>query len=135
MNIPTKKASLISFAICLFFSALSFAQQTEGIVRIESSAKIDKLLAQKKEYNRNLKTLKGFKIQLFYGNEKGAYEINDEFKALFPEISTKIVFSSPEWKVQVGNYKTRLEADRSLVEIKIEYPSAIIFTTDIDFED
>ena len=59
---------------------------------------------------------------------------DNEFKALFPKIPTKIVFSSPEWKVQVGNYITRLEADRSLVDIKKEFPSAIILATEIELK-
>jgi len=117
----------------MLLSFQSFAQQTEGTVKIESSAEIDDVIAQKKEYNKSLGTIEGYKIQLFYGNEKDAYEIKDEFKAIFPEISIKIIFSSPEWKVQAGNYKSRLEADNALVEIKIDFPNAIIFATDIEF--
>jgi hypothetical protein len=118
---------------CILLSIQSFAQQTKGTVKIESSTEIDEMISQKKDYNKSLGTIKGFKIQLFYGNEKDAYDVKDEFKAIFPKISTKIIFSSPEWKVQVGNYKTRLEADNALVEIKIDFPNAIIFATDIDF--
>ena len=120
-------------AFCTLLSFQSFAQQTEGTVKIESSAEVDEMIAQKKDYDKKLGTIKGYKIQLFYGNEKESYEVRDEFKAVFPEISTKIIFSSPEWKVQVGNYKTRLEADNALVEIKLDFPNAIIFATDIEF--
>ncbi|MCF6297828.1 MAG: SPOR domain-containing protein [Flavobacteriaceae bacterium] len=134
MNFQTKKIFFISFIFCVCLSIKSFAQQTKGIIRIESNAKIDRVLAQKKQYNNKLKTIKGFKIQLYYGGEDEAYKINNEFKALFSEIPIKIIFSSPEWKVQVGNYKTRLEADRFLIEIKKEYPSAIIFATNIHFK-
>jgi hypothetical protein len=133
MNSKFKFNATFTLAFCMLLSFQSFAQQTEGTVRIESSAEIDDVIAQKKEYNKSLGTIKGYKIQLFYGNEKDAYEIKDEFKAIFPEISTKIIFSSPEWKVQVGNYKTRLEADNALVEIKLDFPNAIIFATDIKF--
>ena len=120
-------------AFCTLLSFQSYAQQKEGVVQIESSAEVDEMIAQKKDYDKKLGTIKGYKIQLFYGNEKDAYEVRDEFKAVFPEITTKIIFSSPEWKVQVGNYKTRLEADSALVEIKLDFPNAIIFATDIEF--
>ncbi len=134
MSKQTKKTFLVSFIFFIFIGAQIFAQQTKGTVRIESGAKIDEMLAQKKQYNKSLKTYKGYKIQLFYGSEKGSYDIKDEFKALFPKVPTKIVFSSPEWKVQVGNYITRLEADRSLVDIKKEFPSAIILATEIELK-
>ena len=78
--------------------------------------------------------MKGYKIQLFYGGEKESYEVKDEFKASFPDIPTKIIFSSPQWKVQAGNFKTRLEADASLINIKKEYPGAIILATEIDLK-
>ena len=116
----------------LLFSIINYAQQKEGIVKIESSTNIDKVISQKKIYNKNLKSINGFKIQVFYGNEKNSYKVKDEFNALFEDIPAKIVFSSPQWKVQVGNFKTRLEADKTLLEIKKEYPSAIIVPTEID---
>lgn len=133
MNSKFKYFSKFIMAFCILLSIQSFAQQTKGTVKIESSTEIDEMISQKKDYNKSLGTIKGYKIQLFYGNEKDAYDVKDEFKAIFPKISTKIIFSSPEWKVQVGNYKTRLEADNALVEIKIDFPNAIIFATDIDF--
>ena len=134
MLFQTKKTILIFLLVCLFISYQGYAQQTKGEVKIQSSSKIDQLLALKKEYNKNSNELRGFKIQLYYGNEKKAYELKDEFEALFPEIPSKVNFGRPDWNVQVGNYKTRLEADRILVEIKKEYPSAIIFATEIEDE-
>lgn len=133
MNSKFKFSSKFIIIFCIFLSFQSFAQQTKGTVQIESSSEIDEMITQKKDYNKSLGTIKGYKIQLFYGNEKDAYEVKDEFKAIFPKIPTKIIFSSPEWKVQVGNFKTRLEADSALVEIKLDFPNAIIFATDIEF--
>lgn len=134
MLYPTRKISVLSFIFISVFSISCFAQQNDGEVHIETSARVDELVAQKKQYNKNLKTLKGYKIQLFFGGEKESYEVKDEFKASFPDIPTKIIFSSPQWKVQAGNFKTRLEADASLVNIKKEYPGAIILATEIDLK-
>ncbi len=132
MLILNKKIVFFSIFLLALFPVISFAQQTEGVIKIETSAKIDETVAKKKQFNKSLKTIQGYKIQLFYGNEKNSYKIKDEFKALFPGIKTKIVFSSPQWKVQVGNYRTRLEADRQVVEIKKEYPGAIVIASEID---
>lgn len=133
MQSKFKYTSKFIIILCLSFSIHSYAQQTKGTVQIESSKEIDEMIVQKKNYNKKMGTIKGYKIQLFYGNEKDAYEWKDEFKNLYPKISTKIIFSSPEWKVQAGNYKSRLEADSALVDIKIDFPNAIIFATDIEF--
>jgi len=132
MLFQNKKTSITSIVFMLLFSIINYAQQKEGIVKIESSTNIDKVISQKKTYNKNLKSINGFKIQVFYGNEKNSYKVKDEFNTIFEDIPAKIVFSSPQWKVQVGNFKTRLEADKTLLEIKKEYPSAIIVPTEID---
>ncbi|NOQ91566.1 MAG: SPOR domain-containing protein [Flavobacteriaceae bacterium] len=135
MLFSNKKTSLLSFIFIALLTFTSLAQQKEGELQIETSAKIDAVVAQKKQYNKNLESIKGYRIQLFYGSEKAAYKIKDEFRALFPDITTKIIFSSPQWKVQVGNFITRLEADRTLISIKKEYPGAIILATEIDLEE
>lgn len=128
------KSILITLIFSLFFSIHNYAQQTKGTVHIETSSKIDQVVAKKKEYNKNLKSFKGYKIQLFYGSEKGAYELKEEFELAFPDAPTKISFSSPNWKVQAGNFKTRLEADRAIVEIKKDFPGSTIVAADIEIE-
>lgn len=134
MLLSNKKIVFFSIILFGFFSLTSIAQQKEGVVQIETSTKIDEIIAKKKQFNKSLKTTKGYKIQLFYGNEKNSYKIKEEFEALFPEIETKIIFSSPQWKVHVGNFRTRLEADRNLVDIKNKYSGAIVIASEIDTE-
>ena len=116
------------------FCCLSFdlsAQKNEGTVKIETSAHVDEMMAQKKAYNKSQNTINGYKIQIYYGSEKRCYEVKDEFTAFFPDITTSIIFSTPQWKLHVGNFRTRLEADHAMVQIKKEYPAAIVLATDI----
>ena len=91
-------------------------------------------LVQKKEYNKSIEAYQGFKIQIYYGSEKKCYEVQEDFKMLFPDIATSVIFSTPQWKLQVGNFRTRLEADNTIVNIKKEYPGAIVLATAIELE-
>jgi len=127
-----KNVLLIGLFLLIHFGVRS--QETAGDLRVESSARINELVAQKKEYNKKVNSYPGYKIQIYYGSEKECYEIEEEFKLQFPEIQTSIIFSTPQWKLQVGNYRTRLEADKSILDIKKEYPSAIVLATDIELE-
>jgi len=106
--------------------------QNEGKLEIQSNEKIKNIIKQKEAYLKQLKNIKGFKIQLFNGSEQGAYKTREDFSTMFPDIEIKIQFFSPEWKVRVGNYKNRLDADRALFEIKQAFPSAIILPAMID---
>lgn len=134
MWILNRKKVYLTVILMTFISLIGFTQQKEGVVKVETSAEIDEIIAKKKQFNKSLKKVNGYKIQLFYGNEKNSHKIKEESEALFPDISTKIIFSSPQWKVQVGNYRTRLEADRNLIDIKKEYPGAIVIASEIDID-
>ena len=134
MRHSSKLKVFILLVFIVFLQNNLEAQTEDGTVRIESSAHIDQMLAQKKNYNKSLEKFQGFKIQIYYGSEKECYEVKEEFKSLYPDIATSIIFSTPQWKLQIGNYRTRLEADHSMVSIKKEYPSAIVLATEIDIK-
>jgi len=130
MKTLLNKYTILIAAMYMLGSA-SLAAQNEGSIHIESSENIKHLIAKKRTYNKNKRKIKGYKIQLFYGNEQGAYKIRDKFSEAFPDITTEIRFFSPEWKVWVGSYKTKLEADFALKEIKEASFNAFVFATEI----
>lgn len=125
---------MICFTFLTFLGISAIGQTKEGIVRVETSAHVDEMLAQKKEYNKSIDSFDGYKIQIYYGTEKKCYEVKEEFDLLFPDTETVIIFSTPQWKLQVGNYKTRLEADHAMVNIKKEYPAAIVLASEIELK-
>jgi hypothetical protein len=127
-----KFSSVLAFI--LMIPGLLLSQENEGDLRVESSASVKELIAQKIAYNKEQNSYPGYKIQIYYGSEKECYEIKDEFTSLFPDIPTSIIFSTPQWKLQVGEYRSRLEADKSIQSIKKEYPSAIVLATEIELE-
>lgn len=88
--------------------------------------KIDSLILQKRIYNKNNKTSKIYRIQLYNGNENEAYSIQRAFIKEFPEFNTTITYRPPEWKTQVGSFKSRLEADRVLLLIRKKFNGAIV---------
>ena len=123
--------NLFYLLLLSFFFAVNVTAQTEGVIKVESNERIKQLIAKKRAYNKNLTYVKGYKIQLFYGSEKGATSVKDKFNEVFPRVKSELRFDSPDWKVWVGSYKERLEADRALAEIKEGFPSAIILATKV----
>jgi hypothetical protein len=88
--------------------------------------KINNLIDKKIDFNKNNKNSFVFKIQLFNGNETEALEIKKNFEQEFPEFKTILLYRAPEWKTQVGLFKTRLEADRALLKISEKFAGAIV---------
>ena len=130
MKTLLNKYTILIAAFCLLSSA-NLTAQSEGTIHIQSSENIKHIIAKKRAYNKNVIKIKGYKIQLFYGNEQRAYKVRDKFSEAFPDIKTEIRFFSPEWKVWVGSYKTKLEADFALKEIKEASFNAFVFATEI----
>lgn len=85
---------------------------------------IKNLIEKKRTFNKEIGY--GYCIQIYYGNETTAKTTNAKFKILYPRVLTKLVYNKPYWKVQVGNYKTKLEADRSNLIFKKEFSGTIV---------
>ena len=57
-----------------------------------------------------------------------------DFRNLYSDWRTSMEYETPNYKVWVGNFATRLEADRAWVKIKKEYMNAIIFQPKLEEE-
>ena len=109
------KLRLLFFFVCFIFSAFEVAAQ-------ENAHRLDSLIHKKRAYNASKNP--GYCIQLYNGDENTAIYKIEKFKKLFPKIEIHRIYQVPEWKIQTGIYKTRLEADRVLNIVKRKYPGA-----------
>ncbi|MGA8854117.1 MAG: SPOR domain-containing protein [Christiangramia sp.] len=97
----------------------------EGTVNIQQNQKIEKLMEVKTELNKNNQIRDRYVIQLFYGDNGEANEIIQEYRDLYTYPS-QITYEAPNYKVWIGNFRNRLEADRALLKIKENFPAAFI---------
>ncbi len=107
-----------------FLSKDSLAQQ--GEVTINQDPKIPNLLALKKNLEKDNKLSNGYTIQLYYGELTKANTILKRYRGLYGTWPASIEYETPNYKVWVGNYSDRLDADRALIEIQKGFPSAFI---------
>lgn len=111
----------------LLFNILSFNcySQTSEIT-IEQDDNIETLLKEKRKMNTGITINDLFKIQIFNGNSDNAKKTMMEFKNQFKEIDVTMIYNNPTFKVWAGNFKTRIEAENALLEIKKKYPLALL---------
>lgn len=86
--------------------------------------KIDQLLTEKRKANAAITINDKYKIQIFFGSIDDAKKNLALFKKLFRNIDGTIVFSNPSYKVWVGSYRTKIEAEKALIEFKKKFQSA-----------
>ncbi len=112
----------LSLFFSLLFSLEGRAQ--EGTVEVNQDRQIDALIELKKDLNRREDN---FKIQIYNGSRSGAENARRQFEASFYGYSVRMEYETPNYKIWIGNFKTRLEADRALIKIKQKFASAFIF--------
>jgi len=131
MRLLARKRFIIIAMTAFFYSGIISAQDgiktqhPEGKVTINQDPRIAKLIAYKSELNQS-NTEKRFSIQIYNGTLEGAENAEKEFQEKFDDISCNISFETPNYKVRVGKFRNRLEADRYLMKVREEYPSAFL---------
>ena len=116
-----KKISLLITILFLFAINIIDVNAQENLTENKD---ITSLIEKKRAYNKNHGT--GFRIQLYNGLERTAKSTRSRFQIEYPGVYTKLTYKAPEWKIQVGNYKTRLHADRALNKIREKFSGAIV---------
>jgi len=97
-------------------------------ISLDVGEKMNILLDTAASYARTtIKYLDGFTIQVYGGdNRTAARNYRTDLIRNFPETRPKMVFEQPNYKVRVGSYYTRLEAQRFFMEVKDIFPRAIL---------
>jgi hypothetical protein len=111
-----------------------FGQKTGKVEIIVQDARINTLVEKHVAFNENRNSIKGFRIQIFFdsgNNSKSkATTIMNEFTAKHPKTEAYLMFLEPNYKVRVGDFRSRMDAQRFLYKIAEEYPDAFIVKDD-----
>ncbi len=122
---------------CAFAPAIGFAQ-TRGTVKEFKDPRIDSLIAHRNALKIGKSggvkfSTQGYRIQIFSGaNRKEAYNIQARFQAEYPGIRTYISYRMPDFKLHVGDFRTRLEAEKQLQDMKGRYTGLFIMSARIN---
>lgn len=114
----------IASILLVFVNTKSFAQS--ATLTVHQDPKITELLKLKKEMEKENKLFDGFTIQLYYGELDKASQILMKYRSNYAQWPASIEYETPNYKVWAGNFPTRIEADRAILEIQKNFPSAFI---------
>ncbi|HRA73904.1 MAG TPA: SPOR domain-containing protein, partial [Flavobacterium sp.] len=95
-------------------------------VTVNQDPKFEQLLNEKRKINASLTVNDSYKIQIYTGSSEIAKKTLNEFRQEFTAIDATIIFNTPNYKVWVGNFKTRIEAEKTLSEINNRYKNVLL---------
>ena len=124
MKISPSTKAFQATLIFLFFNSNLFAQDEK--VTVSQNSKFENLLNEKRKINASITVNDIYKIQIYNGDSETSKKTLIDFKKEFLSFDGTIVFYTPAYKVWVGNFKTRIEAERNLMVFRKKYPNAFI---------
>jgi len=124
MRIIASRKNILSFILVCFSTCYINAQ--DQTTTISQDPKFEQLLNEKRKINNSLTVNDSYKIQIYNGGSENAKKTLNEFKQEFAAIDATIVFNTPNYKVWVGNFRTRIEAERNILDIKKKYSSLFL---------
>lgn len=133
-------------AVQILFAQVTFPEQ---IVKESNSPEIlttlnpvqdprlDKMLNWHIEKNKKLNGFEGYRVEIFFSSaydaKEKALKKKVEFLSLYPENTVHIKYDAPNFRVRVGDFRTKNEALKLYKKIKGAYPVAFIVADKIDF--
>lgn len=78
------------------------------------------------------RTMPGYRVQIHFGSSRTkANEVKADFLKLYPNIGSYLVYHQPNFKIRVGDFKTRLEAQKFLKDIQPLYATAFLVRDEV----
>lgn len=112
-------------SLILFISASAFSQT--GVITITDNAGANELVQKHIYFNKEHNELPGWRIQVLSTNSLlDAQSAKAAFLQQYDEMSADVIFEAPNYKVRIGNYHNRFDANRDLQFVIVDYPNAFI---------
>jgi hypothetical protein len=115
---------ILSFA--QFFKL--FSQETVNSTSIQTSLKVRALQEKKAEFHRRTNgESDGYRVKIHFSADRSkAREIQNRFLSKYSDVPTYEEYQQPNFVINVGDFKTKLEAYELLKKIKEDFPFAFI---------
>ncbi|MCX6335871.1 MAG: SPOR domain-containing protein [Bacteroidetes bacterium] len=125
----------------VFFFASTISLYANDTIIVYKDARLDVLTAKQTQINSRAAQLtstglyKGFRIQVLSTNSRDlAFKTKADLLARFPDQKTVTLFQSPNFKVRMGNFITKAEAEKFRLSINKLFPDGVFVVEDtIDY--
>lgn len=104
--------------------------QTKGSLQLNQDPKVDAILDKHIRILEANNAIDGFRIQIFMeaGNDAVAHadSVLASYHEAFPDIPAYLSFGQPYYRIRVGDFRNRLDAERALNIIRQKYSNAFV---------
>ena len=105
------------------------ATDRTGYVVLKVTPEVEKLL---NAYSEHKHPQKGYRVQIFLGDRATAEATKRSFLQKNPDVPAYLSWLAPNFRLRVGDLRTRLEAEHLLRDMKVLYPGCYIVPDEIE---
>ena len=117
----------------VLYTGFSLAQETS--IKVEKDSIIltdsEKHKALLEAFINYQKGRGDYRIQIYSGPLDKTEELLKNLDESFSEWPRSIDFESPSFRLRIGTFKTRLEAEKNLITVRKKYPAAVLLKPQI----
>lgn len=128
-----KMTRLLPLMFLLVFGIKGQAQNHDstrlGQLIVVTEEGIDELRSRYMEKKKTSNEFPGYRVQIYNGRKAQLLKKKTDFLGTFPNVQTYTLYDAPEYKLQVGDFRTRLEAEKFLREVVSSYGSGFVVRT------
>lgn len=125
---------ILSIVAVMLLAMCGMAQNT-GSVDVRQDSRIDDLIEKQGKLYAVDSTMSGFRVQIFMevGNDaiEHAETTKREFERLFKGIPVYLSYGQPYYRLRVGDFRNRVEAEKCLREVRGRYTNAFVTADNI----
>ena len=137
---------ILRFFTVLLIAIIAKSQQTQAqnksgndsnSVIVHKDPRVDILVKKQAQINEETtkegrRTAKGYRLLVINTNKRDeAIAAKTKVYTYFPDLKAYLIYQSPYFKVKVGNFKDRKDADDFRKELSTLFPSGVFIINDI----
>ena len=104
-------------------------------VFINEDAKLQSVINNHRSRNENRKQVRGWRIRVYMGSGRNARDeantVKLKIRNRYAGVEPHLVHHSPYFKVLVGDFRTRIEAESFRKKLKREYPNCYVVESEV----
>lgn len=132
----------------LLFSLQAFSQEKQGNLEIIKDPLIERLQQSRIAFHTAAAvessnpesskpkgtrgTALGFRVQIYSGPSRNeAYAAQARFQQQYQDIASYVSYTQPNYRVKVGDFRSRSEAQAFMREVRKSFPTVFLFTEQV----
>lgn len=108
------------------------SKRRNSTFELSDNRRIDSLLDTLHHYNAKIRSVKGFRLQVFTGiDREQAMKTKETLYRVMPNEEVYVQFVQPTFKVKVGDYRNRYDAHQAALNLRPLFPNAVIINDEV----